>query len=298
MVAMALTLRRDERGAVYVEFLLAFLPLFFIFLTLCQVALLVAGKLVVSHAAFTGARSAIVVLDDHPALYRDAPRGMLSDTKAAKPADTKAAKPADETVVLARALGALGGTPAAAPSQGSEPDPRAQQGVRMQAIRSAALRPLVAIAPSSQAFFGGRNSTIADSLQRDERAAGAFARVYVEAAAVVTVHSGPGKSELASEPILNNEPVTLRVTYLQLCGIPVVRSLICSSLTSLLEAPDVEKTLGGLAGESKTSLGKRFERAGMPGWLASAAGAGSRFMAFEAEVTLPNQGARYEYTEP
>jgi hypothetical protein len=246
------------------------------------VALLVAGKLVVSHAAFTGARSAIVVLDDHPAQYRDAPRGMLSDTKAAKPAN--------ETTVLARALGALGGTPVTAPAQGSGADPRAQQGARMQAIRSAALRPLAAIAPSADAFFGGRDATIADSLRRDKSAAGAFARVYVEAAAVVTVHSGPGKLELASEPILNNETVTLRVTYLQLCGIPVVRSLICSSLTSLLEAPDVEKT--------STSLGKRFERAGMPGWLASAAGAGSRFMAFEAEVTLPNQGARYEYTEP
>lgn len=287
---MALALRRDQRGAVYVEFLLAFLPLFFIFLTLCQLALLVAGKLVVSHAAFTGARSAIVVLDDHPAQYRDAPRGMLSDTKAAKPAD--------ETAVLARALGALGGTPAAAPSQGSEPDPRAQQGARMQAIRSAALRPLVSIAPSADAFFGGREATIADSLRRDKSAVGAFARVYVEAAAVVTVHSGPGKSELASEPILNNEPVTLRVTYLQLCAIPVVRVLICSSLTRLLETPDVERASGGLAGGSKTSLRRRFERSGMPGWLASAAGAGSRFMAFEAEVTLPNQGARYEYTEP
>jgi hypothetical protein len=285
MVAMALSLRRDERGAVYVEFLLAFLPLFFIFLTLCQVALLVAGKLVVSHAAFTGARSAIVVLDDEPALYRNAPRGMISDTQKSKPAgDTVAA------------LGNLFGAPAAA-----EPSPGAQgrqQGARMQAIRSAALRPLFAIAPSGDAFFRGADAAVADSVRRDNAAGGAFARVYTEAAAVVTVHMGPGRPELALEPILENKPVTLRVTYLQLCAIPLVRSLICNSLSTLLEAPAAGKTSLASSGGSKTSLGQRFELAGMPGWLATAAGAGSRFMVFEAEVTLPNQGARYEHAEP
>jgi len=264
----SLGIGRDDRGAVYVEFLLAFMPLFIIFLALCQVALLVAGKLVVSHAAFAGARSAIVVLDDDPAQYGDAPRGVLFDVIGKRAAQT---------------------------SEGAR---RAQQGKRMQVIRSAAMAPLVAIAPSSDAFFGGRDATVADSLRRDKTAAGAFARAYTEAAAVVTVHDGPARSELASEPILESNPVTLRVTYLQLCGIPLVRSLICSSLATLLEPPEVREKLVGVGGESKTALGQRFALSGMPGWLEAAAGAGSRFMLFEAEVTLPNQGARYEYPEP
>jgi hypothetical protein len=254
--------------------LLAFLPLFFIFLALCQVALLVAGRLVVSHAAFAGARSAIVVLDDDPALYDGAPRGVLSDGKGA----------ASQSVwgAIARPLASEG---AKAP----------QHGVRMLAIRSTAMRPLLAIAPSADAFFGGRDASIGKSLRRDKPALNAFGYAYTEAAAVVTVHDSHASSALASEPIFNNAPVTVRVTYLQLCAIPLVRSLICSSLATLLETPNPGAQSGGKA---RSTWGQRFELAGMPGWLASAAGAGSRFMVFEAEATLPNQGARYEYAEP
>jgi hypothetical protein len=75
----ALSLPRDEQGAVYVEFLLAFLPVFLLFLAICQAAFLVAGKLVVNHAALVGARAAIVVLDDDPQHYDGAERGWLSD---------------------------------------------------------------------------------------------------------------------------------------------------------------------------------------------------------------------------
>ncbi len=64
-------LRDDTRGAVYVEFLIAFMPVFVFFLCLLQLALLFSAKLVVEHAAVTGSRSAAVVFGDEPGPYRE-----------------------------------------------------------------------------------------------------------------------------------------------------------------------------------------------------------------------------------
>ena len=68
----------DERGAVYVEFLAAFLPLFIFFESLVQFAGLVTAKLVVQHAAVSAARAAIVVLPDDPDEYDNEPVGSIS----------------------------------------------------------------------------------------------------------------------------------------------------------------------------------------------------------------------------
>lgn len=64
---------RGTRGAVYVEFLIAFLPIFIFFESLVQLAGLYAAQLVVAHAAETAARAAIVVLPDDPKFYDDVP---------------------------------------------------------------------------------------------------------------------------------------------------------------------------------------------------------------------------------
>ncbi|HKY34864.1 MAG TPA: hypothetical protein VJN18_02890 [Polyangiaceae bacterium] len=279
---MAVTMR-DERGAVYVEFLLAFLPLFVLFLALCQIALLVAGKVVVRHAAFAAARSAIVVLDDEPLYYGDAPRGVLSETKSVEPTPPAAGGLANALSSLATSL---------VPETGAAATPVTQRGARMRAIRGAALRPLSAIAPSAEAFLGGTGATLADAVIRDPEEAKGFATVYADAAALVTLHRAAGVHELAAEPILHNTPITVRVTYLQLCGVPLVRNLICHQLGSLLDASTM---LPG--GKPTPTLRERLARAGAPAWLEAAADPAARFMAFEAEVTLPNQGALYEYAE-
>jgi hypothetical protein len=61
---------RSTQGAVFVEFLIAFLPVYVFFLCLLQLALLVSVKLVTEHAAASAARAAAVVLGDDPKLYR------------------------------------------------------------------------------------------------------------------------------------------------------------------------------------------------------------------------------------
>lgn len=58
------SLARRTDGAVYVEYLVAGVPLFIMFLTTVQLCLIAMAGLVVKHAAWTAARAAMVVLVD------------------------------------------------------------------------------------------------------------------------------------------------------------------------------------------------------------------------------------------
>jgi hypothetical protein len=60
---------RGTTGAVYVEFLIAFMPLFVFFMSLVQLAYVEAANIIVKHAAVMATRAAIVVLPDDPAHY-------------------------------------------------------------------------------------------------------------------------------------------------------------------------------------------------------------------------------------
>jgi len=70
--------RRGRAGAVYVEFLIAFLPIFFFFLGLVQLAFVQTANLIVKHAATKAARAAAVVLPDDPQYYGGVPVGSFS----------------------------------------------------------------------------------------------------------------------------------------------------------------------------------------------------------------------------
>jgi len=59
----------DRRGVVFVEFLVAFLPVYTFFLCLVQLALLFAVRLITEHAATNAARAAAVVIGDDPRRY-------------------------------------------------------------------------------------------------------------------------------------------------------------------------------------------------------------------------------------
>ncbi|MCA9594452.1 MAG: hypothetical protein KC776_14105 [Myxococcales bacterium] len=60
---------RGTKGAVYVEFLIVFWPIFLTFWVLTQAAGLYSAKLIVMHSAVTGARAAAVVIPDDPKNY-------------------------------------------------------------------------------------------------------------------------------------------------------------------------------------------------------------------------------------
>jgi hypothetical protein len=74
--------RFDDRGAVYVEFIIAFAPLFVMFMGLCQLAGLYSGKLVCLHAAEMAVRAGVVVIPDDPQFYGVA-KGVISGKRRA-----------------------------------------------------------------------------------------------------------------------------------------------------------------------------------------------------------------------
>ena len=76
-------LRRDRRGAVYVEFLGAFFPIFFAFWCLMQSAGLYSAKLITRHSAYLGARAAAVVIPDDPQKYDSKPGAVSGKRKSA-----------------------------------------------------------------------------------------------------------------------------------------------------------------------------------------------------------------------
>ncbi len=70
-------LRHHVRGAVYVEFLVAFMPLLVAFECLLQLVELHVASLVTAHAAECASRAAAVILPDDPAHYQGVPVGVL-----------------------------------------------------------------------------------------------------------------------------------------------------------------------------------------------------------------------------
>lgn len=75
-------LRRDARGVIFVEHLIAYLPVMFFFLATWQVVDLCAAHLVLKRAASAAARAAVVVLPDDPAYYGGIPKDTFEGKRA------------------------------------------------------------------------------------------------------------------------------------------------------------------------------------------------------------------------
>lgn len=73
------SLLRHDGGAVFVEHLIAYLPVLFFFLATWQLIELCAARLIVQRAASAAARAAIVILPDDPAFYQGG--GEAASTK-------------------------------------------------------------------------------------------------------------------------------------------------------------------------------------------------------------------------
>jgi hypothetical protein len=71
-------LEKQTEGAVFVEQLIAFLPVLFFFLATWQLLELCAADLILKRAASAAARAAVVVLPDDPMFYGGAPVNSFS----------------------------------------------------------------------------------------------------------------------------------------------------------------------------------------------------------------------------
>jgi hypothetical protein len=72
---------RLQRGAVYVEFIIAFGPLFLFFLCLVQMAGIYVAKLATLHAAQAATRAAMVVVHDDRFYYGDVEEGRVEGAR-------------------------------------------------------------------------------------------------------------------------------------------------------------------------------------------------------------------------
>jgi hypothetical protein len=274
---------------VYLEFLIAFFPVFLLFLGTVQLAFVRGAQLVVREAAARACRTAIVILDDDPARH-STPRGSLNG-------------PAAEVGFFSSMQNFLG------LGEASEQGPA---GSRLAAIRKAAYVPLAALSPPVDWILGTLGGSAADLNSAVTTDAARFMLgfgAYNLTGAMVTLRDAPGSDELASDPIAPDAKITVHVTYLYFCAVPLVSALICDSLPALLGGDTASAALDRLR-EDPTAvldvleqlqedvddaqrLARELSRAEMPGLLAPVLLSSGRFTVLEAEMTLPNQGARY-----
>lgn len=278
------SLKQCQRGAVYLEFLLAFLPIFILFLGIVQLALVRGAQLVVREAAARACRSAIVILDDDPSKH-STERGLLHGSP-----------PPPGFFARIGSFFGMGGAP--------DPGP---DGSRLAAIRAAAYVPLTALSPPLS--FQPEAASLSRALSSDAaRFAAGFAG-YNKAGAIVTLREEAGSEELATEPIAPDAQVTVHVTYLYACSVPLASALVCRTLPQLLGGGAVTDALQAARDnpleiveilqslesdvEEAQALGRELSRAEMPALLTPYLLGGMRFAVLQAEITLPNQGARY-----
>ncbi len=286
---------RDVRGVVYVEFLLAFFPLFLLFLGICQLALLASARLVVQHAAQAAVRSAVVILDEEPKAFGDAPRGDLSRGRGGTTTEAVLSGLGVNVAGSEHALpgASPGGLFSNALAQVTAELGKRQSGARMAAIRAAAYLPLLALSPRPGALQGPAAQSLGESLPDDFANRMQFGLDFLRAASVVTVHDAPESEALAVEPVDSHAPVTVRVTYLFPCGVPVARMLACKTLEALLTDAPLGVGLPTMTPRSRSGLAKRLALSEAPGGLDALAEGSARFVVLTAEATLPNQGANY-----
>jgi len=249
------TLKADQ-GAAYVEFLMAFIPFFIMFLGMVQMCLMYAGDLVVQHAASRATRAAVVVLDDDPQYYDGAER---------RRADTSGTSSDSALGSIIDLFSGGGGGGGGGSSSG---------GPRFSAIRTAASLPLASISPSLRQLVQSDSVMTAIGSPETRAAMGVF--MYNNSAMGVTFPTAPGATSYR-DTFDHGDQVTARVTYLFHCGVPLVNRMMCRSFGS------------ASTGEVRDEL----DRGGASGTLGAALG--SYFKAMRGEATMPLQSAHYRY---
>ncbi len=285
---------RESRGVVMIEFLIAFLPILLLFLGTLQLSLLYVADLFVRHAAITAVRAAIVVLPDDPSFYGGEKTGQISESGG------QASTASDELGALA---GAFGGVPAQSSGKltalGNSPGPR------LSAIRRAAGLPLSAIAPEVNTVLrlftdGEKALSVSDVLGTSPltRLASALLE-YNPAAMAVTFPESPGSNKLRTDHVPCTGDVTLRVTYLYHCGIPLASALLCDSALSAAFKLMLQHVLGKPKdGSSDYKQGlEEIDHAPASSARALLLATRARFRMLRAEASMPNQSASYSCTD-
>lgn len=245
----------DKRGVVFLELLIAFVPMWTFFLCILQLAFIGHADLIVKHSADSAARSAAVVLPDDPNEYGGEAKMSVArntvtsaDLGLALGQIGSAAQVGASGVGLTRAFSS-----AALVNLGRS---------RLNTIRLAAHVPLMPLAPEHV----GHDSqpSIARAIGTQRRLLNAL--YYQPFALAVTF---PGlRGSVANEP-----EITVRVTYAFQCTVPLARRILCHSFADL----DAREEIGGAFFPLAQSI------------------VGGRFRGLQHETTLLIHDAPYEY---
>lgn len=310
-------LGRDTRGAAYVEFLISFIPVFLMFLGMVQMGLMFVGGLAVQRAASTAARAAIVVLDDDPQYYGGEGRMQLGGGGGGESAE-------------GGFLDFLGGAGISGDSGGGTGFGGGddESSARMDAIRSAASMPLLAVAPPPGVMITSEaNSSVMGAIGTIPAGRAAFGLLYNQGALAVRLIDGPRSTTdqtAFDAPSLHEDgavptPARVRVSYLFHCAVPLANRLMCNDpLFVALGAdgaaaarlatgggiPSLER-IQAIARQRELESG-RSDRDQI-GWddlpssarvaisVLGLAGMQSRVKVMSAEAQLPIQYANYQY---
>lgn len=228
----------DQRGVVFLEFLIAFVPIWTFSLCLFQFAMISQADLLVRHAADAAARSASVVLPDDPGEYGGEPTMSVGRNRvtvgalvaALGRASSVLRTPSSDSLASAfsdRVLGNLGRS-------------------RLNTIRLAAHIPLMPLTPinvgrdprpSLRKALGGARSL--------------FNALYYQPFAVAVTFPGEQNGRV------DGPEVTVRVTYAYQCTVPLARRILCRSFGALGGAGEWKQSFLSIA---QTVVGGRFRR--------------------------------------
>lgn len=272
-----------ERGVVMLEMLLCLMPVMVMFMATVQASFLSVAHLMVRHAAQRGARTAIVVLEEDPKYFGDSPRGHLGLPDASQSRSQGQSTFPNLSEKFDEIIDAL-----------IDREP-----TRINAIRTAIYLPMALIGP------GGMATGV----------------VYNLVATAVTFPQAP-KSEM---PRTNDygptDEITVRVTYLFQCEIPIASFFMCDKLYEIetgLPINDAIGASGALLGgnvddavrqaqharqirrrlKRQEPAMRQLENVELPDAQALLMLAGGRFTTIQAEVTMPIQGAKYYARHP
>ena len=249
------TLLADKRGVVFLELLIAFVPMWTFFLCVLQLAFIAHANLMVKHAADAAARSAVVVLPDDPNEYGGEPE-MSVDRKPVTSSD------------LHKALGRVASAMRERPNAESVLTAFSEDTLlnlgrsRLNTIRLAAHIPLMPLAPINV----GRDSqpSIGKAIGSERKLLSAL--YYQPFALAVTFPGLEGGLVSGSE-------ITVRVTYAYQCTVPLARRILCRGFADI---------------DGKEDLGEAF-------FPVAQSFVGGRFRGLQHETTLMIHDAPYEY---
>lgn len=220
------SLTQDTFGAVYVEFLIAFIPFFVMILGMMQIALMYSAHLIVQHAAYSAARAAMVVFPDCPDRYGGAAVNLVNG-------GGRGDDPISALTSLFPGGGGGGGLPGI-PTGGG----RSGGGARLNAVHFAANFPLVATSPSLNEIthnYNTREQSVIDAIggQMNPMARLALGAVGYNQAALAVNFPRQTRSRTMRDQWGARDLVTARVTYLFHCGVPIVNKIACDDALQL-----------------------------------------------------------------